>query len=500
MFAQPGYRRLWTARTVSQWGDVFRTVALSLLIYRLTGSGFGVAGVVLAEIIPVLLLAPFAGPIIDRVNPVRVMIVADLIRAGLIGLLAFQHDSPALVYAVAFGMSVGSTFFNPAAGATLPTLVSKNSLVAANSGIWTAAVLSQIALAPLAGLLVTTGGYTAAFTVNAISFILSALALTRLPKPTAPPAVGQRHLLAQAREGVTVITRHPTLRALAAGQLLAALSAGATSALLVVLASEHLDVGASGYGTMIAAIGIGAAAGPLLLLRLIKAPQRPIFVFGPYALRGVTDLVLAATTLLPVAVVALAVYGLGTSTGAVTFNSLLQAEAPERVRGRVFASMDVLWQTGRLLSLGVGATLAELVGIPAVYVLGGVLLLLAAALGLTTTRQARPSPQPPADKDAAVNVTLLYFDGCPNWQQTEQRLLAALEQAGLPDTVLTRQAVDTPEDAELLAFRGSPTVLINGDDPFADPSAPDGLSCRIFQTPDGLAGAPTVEQLVSVLR
>ena len=99
-----------------------------------------------------------------------------------------------------------------------------------------------------------------------------------------------------------------------------------------------------------------------------------------------------------------------------------------------------------------------------------------------------------------VNVTLLYFDGCPNWQQTEQRLLDALDQAGLPPTVLTRQAVRTPEDAERLRFRGSPTVLINGQDPFADPDAPVELSCRIFQTPDGLAGAPTVGQLVTVLR
>lgn len=99
-----------------------------------------------------------------------------------------------------------------------------------------------------------------------------------------------------------------------------------------------------------------------------------------------------------------------------------------------------------------------------------------------------------------MNVTLLYFDGCPNWQQTEQRLLHALDQAGLAPTVLTRQAVETPEAAERLRFRGSPTVLVNGHDPFADPNAPVGLSCRIFQTPDGLAGAPTVEQLLAVLR
>jgi len=78
---------------------------------------------------------------------------------------------------------------------------------------------------------------------------------------------------------------------------------------------------------------------------------------------------------------ALAVYGLGTSTGAVTFNSLLQAHAPRQTRGRVLASFDLLWQLGRLTSLLVGGVAADVLGIRAVYYLGGALLLLAAAVG-----------------------------------------------------------------------------------------------------------------------
>jgi hypothetical protein len=59
--------------------------------------------------------------------------------------------------------------------------------------------------------------------------------------------------------------------------------------------------------------------------------------------------------------------------------------------------------------------------------------------------------------------------------------------------------VSTPEEAQAAGFRGSPTVLVNGQDPFADPDAPVGLSCRVFRTEAGLAGAPTVEQLLAVL-
>lgn len=78
-------------------------------------------------------------------------------------------------------------------------------------------------------------------------------------------------------------------------------------------------------------------------------------MFGPYGLRGVVDVLLASVTAVPVATGALAGYGVGTSTGAVTFNSLLQAEPPGRVRDRVFAATDVLWQGGRLLPWRSGA-------------------------------------------------------------------------------------------------------------------------------------------------
>ena len=97
-----------------------------------------------------------------------------------------------------------------------------------------------------------------------------------------------------------------------------------------------------------------------------------------------------------------------------------------------------------------------------------------------------------------MDVRLLYFDGCPNWRETDARLREAVALAGLA-VVPEHVKVETPEDAERLSFRGSPTVLVNGVDPFADASAPVGLSCRVFQTPEGVRGAPTVEQLLAVL-
>jgi len=114
-------------------------------------------------------------------------------------------------------------------------------------------------------------------------------------------------------------------------------------------------------------------------------------VFGPYAIRSAVDLTLAVVTTVPLAAGALLFYGLSTSTGNVTFSSLVQSRVLEDLRGRAFAGFDALWQTGRLLSLLGGGLLADAYGIRVVYLLGGVLLMTAAAVGSLAARNVAPT-------------------------------------------------------------------------------------------------------------
>lgn len=97
-----------------------------------------------------------------------------------------------------------------------------------------------------------------------------------------------------------------------------------------------------------------------------------------------------------------------------------------------------------------------------------------------------------------MRVTLQYFNGCPNWKEAEAHI-ETLRAEGV-DVELDRQLVETPEAAERYGFRGSPTVLIDGADPFADTDAPVGLSCRVYATEDGYAGSPSLEQLRAALQ
>jgi hypothetical protein len=96
-----------------------------------------------------------------------------------------------------------------------------------------------------------------------------------------------------------------------------------------------------------------------------------------------------------------------------------------------------------------------------------------------------------------MEITLLYFDGCPNWKVTEERL--AIIAAERPDVTVTRHLVETFDEAQRVGFHGSPSVLVDSIDPFVAADASVGLTCRLYQTPDGLSGSPTLEQLRTAL-
>ncbi len=96
-----------------------------------------------------------------------------------------------------------------------------------------------------------------------------------------------------------------------------------------------------------------------------------------------------------------------------------------------------------------------------------------------------------------MDITLLYFEDCPNWAVADERLTAVA--AERPDIRLTRHLVDTPAEAERTGFHGSPSILVDGVDVFAEPGAAVGLFCRRYTTPDGYQGAPTLDQLRAVL-
>jgi MFS family permease len=384
------YFPLWLAQLTSNLGDTLHYIALVIWVYQRTGSSLVVAGTVFFEVAPVIICAPIAGVVIDRLPRKMVLVGADVVRALLV-LALLATTELWQIYAIVALLSVAGVFFNPAVHATLPALLDKEDLLAANSVSWSTGRFVQIIGAALAAGVIAAVGAEVAFVFNAATFIISALFLLLLPSPPGQRVLarGWRGYVADAREGLRYARQDRFVSRLMVVQAMASLSVGATSALLVVLAQEHYRLPSGGFGSFILAIGVGALLGPFLLALLTRDIRRPHWLFGPYLIRGVGDVLMAVTTFVPVAWFLLFVYGLNTSAGMVTYQTWLQRQVPDAVRGRVFTWLDVVWNVMKVFSLGAGGWLAEQMGIQIVYYLGGSLLFISGITGLIALRDTR---------------------------------------------------------------------------------------------------------------
>jgi MFS family permease len=394
----PSYFPLWLGQLLSSFGDTLHYIALVILVFQLTGRGVAVAILVVAEVVPTLLLGPFAGVVIDRFSRKGVLIGADLARA-ILALSLVWSQGAWHAYLVAAGLAAGNTFFNPTVQAVIPALTTPDQRLAANSVAWSTGRLVQIIASAVAGGLIAFIGTDAAFALNAATFAASALLIARLVIPLHAGQIdaaanrGLPRFLEDVREGLAYAMRDRFVSRLVVVQMLVSFAVGGTGAMLVVLAERHLDLSPAGFAWLIGAIGAGALVGPLIPNLLAKDDLNARWLFVPYIIRGIGDMLIAIFAPLPVALLILFVYGLNTSTGMVVFNSTVQTVVPDRVRGRVYTLLDVSWNGMRLISLAMGAVVVDAIGVRPLFWAGGSLLALSGALGLVLVaeplRQAR---------------------------------------------------------------------------------------------------------------
>ncbi|CAN5664495.1 MFS transporter [soil metagenome] len=297
----PSYAPLLIAKLLSTLGDTLHYIALVILVFELTGQGLAVAILVFAEIIPVMLLGPVAGVVIDRFSRKHVLIGADLIRAALALSLVWPQGTWH-AYLVAAGLAAGNTFFNPTVQAVLPALVPDDQRLAANSVSWSVGRLVQIVGAAVAGGLIATIGVDAAFAANALTFLLSAALILQLPVRSRAGQLadisrrGMGAFLDEARAGFNFARHDRFVSRLLVVQAIASLAVGGTGAMLVVLSERHLDLAASGFAWLIGAIGVGALIGPLFVNAFAGDYRNARWLFVPYIVRGIGDVLIAIFT------------------------------------------------------------------------------------------------------------------------------------------------------------------------------------------------------------
>jgi MFS family permease len=343
------FRLLFIGQAISQLGDWFNSVAVYALLLDLTGSATAVAWMMIVQFLPIAIVGPLAGVVVDRVNRRRLMIGADVVRGCLIlGLLLVRTaDQIWIAYAVMALTVAASAFFEPARTATIPNITTDEELLPANalaSATWSAMLAVG---ASVGGIVTAIAGRNIAFVLNAASFFWSAYFIARTRYDATPPSTrrptGMLAItgIADLAEGFRYVRRNAHVAALMcvkAGWGLA----GGVLLLLTIFGQRVFPVSggaAAGIGVLYGARGVGAALGPIALRWVLGQQPRTLRrAIGPaFFMVGIFYVALAGAPSLWVAALCVLCAHFGGSILWVFSTVLLQLELPDRFRGRVFA-------------------------------------------------------------------------------------------------------------------------------------------------------------------
>jgi MFS family permease len=394
------FRFLWLAGLLSDAGDWMLLIALPIVVYGLTGSALGTSVAFIAELVPGIVLSPFAGRLADRADRRRVMLVVTVLQAlALLPLLLVGGDSGlAIVYAVIVVQASLATVFDPSKNALLPTLlhpdklVSGNSLIALNEGV------GRLVGGPLGGLLLAAGHLRVIVIADAVSFVGAAALIAALPAKIALPGSSgaSEHGLVGKGTSFVETLRSKEVRSALVVTFVDQIAQGIFVVLFILFVARELHGGSSEIGLLRGVQAVGAiAAGLALSFTRTPSLAGRLTAIGSLAF-GLLDLTIwnapPLTTGVGVYVLLFVVAGapgVVLETGLISY---LQLAAGKRERGRVFGAYTLVSNAGQ----GVGMLAAGLLTAPlglmtllnaqgCLYLLGGAF----AALTLARTRRRR---------------------------------------------------------------------------------------------------------------
>ena len=374
---------------LSSFGDYLALIALTLRIKDLTESGLAVSGLLIAGLLPLVVLGPLAGNIVDRLEPVRVLTYGALAQAGLAFALVFAEPTW-LIIALFFLLSTGFALSQPGIFAMTPWIVGEERTTEANAYLevsrWTGATLGPIA----AGVITYTWGFDAALFLNAMTFLAVGVAMpllrVRRPVEAARPATPQR-----ARDGMVFVGRDPILRVVVVAITLMVVFSAIDNVAEVFFAKDVLEAGDLGYSGLVTAWTLGMVIGATGIGRRLRTERlAPAAVLAAVAGGGAIALA-AGVPLLPLALAAFVIGGAANGVELVGLRSLIHARVPDHLRGRAFSAYYAAVNAAQITALGLGGALVGAIGPRASLLVGGVGTLLVGGVSYLLLLRARAS-------------------------------------------------------------------------------------------------------------
>ena len=391
LLANGRFRRLWIAQTLSVFGDWMLVVAVPFFVYRRTGSSTATAIVFAAEAIPQVLVAPFAGVLVDRVNRGLALVVANLAAAAVILglLLAEAWDLLPVLYVVVFLQSCITQVLVPARNALVPELVAADDLSTANALDHVSDSVIRLAAPALGGALLAITGLAAPVLIDSLTFLLAALVLLPLRHTSKEreDAVATRRVVTELGEGFRLTIRDPAARVVGVTFFAAMFGQGLLNVAFVAVVASF--GGPAAYGTVIAAQGVGALAGALVAPRLVRRLGTQRTIVAAFVMAALLVGCYGVVRSLAWAVVLSLLVGVAAVQILIAGQTLLQTDIDIRFLGRVSGALSSSMAIALLAGLGAAAAAAPVVGPRALLgVAAGSLAVAAVATALMRTSRS----------------------------------------------------------------------------------------------------------------
>jgi MFS family permease len=349
-----GFRLLFASTLASSVGSLLAAIALAIDVKQRTNSGLWVGAVLIVDFLPAIAVGLTLGPLLDRLDRRKLMIAADLLRAGVFAALPFARN-PGTIVALALVAGLATGFFRPAVYAGLPNLVPDELLASANALLQTVENAAWAVGPLLGGLLTAAGGPHVAYWVNAASFLVSALLVAQIPGRLLQSATAlTRGHWTDLKDGFAVVFQSRPLLAVLLAWGVATIGSGAVTVSEVFLAQNTLHGGDFGYGLLYGAIGTGLVFGGLGASVVVERIGVAKTYGSALAVMALAFGVGAASANIWMAAVCCVVGGCGDGAAVVCNALLVQRGTRDEMRGRALTFvMSATWTT-----TGVGIVLA----------------------------------------------------------------------------------------------------------------------------------------------
>jgi MFS family permease len=334
----PDFRRFLSGQGISLVGTWMQSIAEAWLVFELTHSAFAVGLTATFATLPILGLTLYGGVVADRVDKRRFIMLMQtimLLEASALATLTLTHHVTVhWIWGLAVIFGFATAFEVPARQAFLVELVPAEDLVSAAAINSTTYNLARVVGPAIAGILVAAAGPGVAFAVNALSYVAVLIGLSRIRKPYEHTVRTERQSIFT---GLRFIASRPMLSALAWQMVLLTVFAGSFIPIMAVYARAVLGVGATGYGLLTSAVGVGAAIGAIGIGGMGSRFSRPRVAVVAATVLGSTVILLALARSLTMALVILACAGAAMASQGIVTATGLQLAAPSELRGRVMS-------------------------------------------------------------------------------------------------------------------------------------------------------------------